>query len=75
MESFGVSKINQLLTVLFDLLSIQQIHLEKNRLTVPIKLFSIESGRMLNISEYMEHSYNTTDKYVQAGIKNVRSWS
>lgn len=26
---------------------------------------------MLNISEYMEHSYNTTDKYVQAGIKNV----
>ena len=75
MESFEISGINQLPTVFVDLLPIQQIHLEKNRLTVPIKLFWIESGRILNISEYMEHSYNATDKYVQAGIKNVRSWS
>ena len=30
---------------------------------------------MLKISEFMEHSYNVTGKYVQASIKNVRSWT
>tara|TARA_B100001013_G_scaffold201679_1_gene122174 strand:- start:360 stop:1604 length:1245 start_codon:yes stop_codon:yes gene_type:complete len=51
------------------------IHSWANAMCVPKKLFWIESGKELNLEEYLKHCYISSDRYEKAGIdiKNLSS--
>ena len=71
---FGLDEvpgINDIPTVFVNLLPLQHIPLYKFSLTHPKRLIWRETGDLLNIDEYMQHSYISSGEYEAAGIRIV----